>query len=100
MAGPSLRISLVDLPGRDVTWVVSAGRKPADTSNDTPRYTGCTEALLELSCGSGTAGMEQAVAAGGSHAIDSMDRGFPYGWTFSDPDGHHRKVSRVDLPAI
>ena len=38
-------------------------------------------------------GAEQtAVANGGAHAMDKMDHGFMYGWSFYDPDGHHFEV--------
>ena len=61
-----------------------------------------TEALLALSCESREAVNEivnKAVAAGGSHAIDPMDHGFMYGWSFYDPDGHHWEVMWMDPKA-
>ncbi len=51
-----------------------------------------TEAALALSCGSrGEVNemVKKAVAAGGKHAMDPMDHGFMYGWSFYDLDGHH-----------
>jgi predicted lactoylglutathione lyase len=54
-----------------------------------------TETLLALSC-EGRANVDElvktAIAAGGSHAMDPMDHGFMYGWSFFDPDGHHWEV--------
>lgn len=54
-----------------------------------------TEALIALSCPSREAVDEmvaKAVAHGGAHAMDKMDHGFMYGWSFYDPDGHHFEV--------
>ena len=54
-----------------------------------------SEALLALSCGSRAEVDEmvkRAIEAGGSHAMDAMDRGFMYGWSFYDLDGHHWEV--------
>lgn len=70
-------------------------REPPDTS----RY---TEALLALSCESRAEVDElvrKAVSAGGSHAMDAMDQGFMYGWSFYDPDGHHWEVFWMDPSA-
>ncbi|MBA2669386.1 MAG: hypothetical protein H0U67_03330 [Gemmatimonadetes bacterium] len=44
--------------------------------------------------------VNKAVAAGGSHALDPMDHGFMYGWSFYDPDGHHWEVFWMDPSAI
>jgi predicted lactoylglutathione lyase len=58
-----------------------------------------TETLLAISCESRAAVDEmvhQAVAAGGAHAMDPMDHGFMYGWSFYDPDGHHWEVFWMD----
>lgn len=57
------------------------------------------EALLALSCESREEVdqlVHKAVAAGGSHAIDPMDHGFMYGWSFYDLDGHHWEVLWMD----
>lgn len=57
------------------------------------------EALLALSCPSREAVdevVERAVAAGGSHAMEPVDHGFMYGWSFYDPDGHHWEVLWMD----
>ena len=40
--------------------------------------------------------VQKAVAAGGSHAVDSQDHGFMYGWSFYDLDGHHWEVFWMD----
>ena len=61
-----------------------------------------TEALLALSCPSREAVdemVERAVATGGAHAMDPMDHGFMYGWSFYDPDGHHWEVLWMDPAA-
>jgi predicted lactoylglutathione lyase len=58
-----------------------------------------TEGLFAISCGSRAEVDEmvnKAVAAGGRHAMDSMDHGFMYGWSFYDPDGHHWEVLWMD----
>lgn len=44
--------------------------------------------------------VRRAVAAGGSHALDPMDHGFMYGWSFYDLDGHHWEVFWMDPGAI
>ena len=58
-----------------------------------------TEALLCLSCES-KAEVDQlvrkAIDAGGSHAMDALDHGFMYGWSFYDIDGHHWEVMWMD----
>ncbi|HVN32393.1 MAG TPA: VOC family protein [Thermoanaerobaculaceae bacterium] len=62
-----------------------------------------TEGLFALSCESRTEVDEivkKAVAAGGSHAMDPVDNGFMYGWSFYDPDGHHWEVFWMDPKAI
>lgn len=61
-----------------------------------------TEALVALSCDSRAEVDEMvktAVAAGGSHAMDRMDHGFMYGWSFYDLDGHHWEVMWMDPKA-
>jgi predicted lactoylglutathione lyase len=54
-----------------------------------------SEGLFALSCRSRAEVNElvnRAIAAGGSPAMDAMDRGFMYGWSFYDLDGHHWEV--------
>ena len=71
-------------------------RTPCDTSRH-------TEGLFALSCESRAEVDElvrKAVSGGGSHAMDPMDRGFMYGWSFYDPDGHHWEVLWMDPKAI
>ena len=61
-----------------------------------------TEALVALSCDSRAEVDElvkKAIAAGGSHAMDSTDHGFMYAWSFYDPDGHHWEVFWMDPKA-
>jgi predicted lactoylglutathione lyase len=58
-----------------------------------------TEGLFALSCGSRAEVDEvvkKAVAAGGRHAMEPLDHGFMYGWSFYDPDGHHWEVLWMD----
>ncbi|XXF79662.1 VOC family protein [Myxococcaceae bacterium GXIMD 01537] len=58
-----------------------------------------TEGLFALSTGSRAEVDEMvktAVASGGSHAMEAMDHGFMYGWSFYDPDGHHWEVFHMD----
>jgi uncharacterized protein len=58
-----------------------------------------TEGLFALSCSSRAEVNEmvnQAIAAGGKHAMDPQDHGFMYGWSFYDPDGHHWEVLWMD----
>jgi predicted lactoylglutathione lyase len=62
-----------------------------------------TEALLALSCTSRAEVDEivkKAVSAGGGHAMDPMDHGFMYGWSFYDLDGHHWEVMWMDPAAL
>lgn len=62
-----------------------------------------TEGLFAISAGS-KAEVDQvvktAVAAGGTHAMDAVDHGFMYGWSFRDLDGHHWEVVWMDPAAI
>jgi uncharacterized protein len=44
--------------------------------------------------------VQQAIAAGGSHAVDPQDHGFMYGWSFRCPDGHHWEVFWMDPKAL
>jgi uncharacterized protein len=70
--------------------------EPADTT----RY---TEGMFALSCES-RAEVDQmvrkAIDAGGRHAMDPMDHGFMYGWSFYDLDGHHWEVMWMDPAAV
>jgi len=53
------------------------------------------EALIALACNSrAEVGdlVNRAIAAGGSPAMGAMDRGFMFGWSFYDLDGHHWEV--------
>jgi predicted lactoylglutathione lyase len=62
-----------------------------------------TEGLYALSCDSRAQVDEmvkKAVAAGGKHAVDPVDHGFMYGWSFYDVDGHHWEVFWMDPKAI
>ena len=71
-------------------------KQPCDTATH-------TEGLFALSCSSRAEVDElvrTAVASGGKHAVDPMDQGFMYGWSFYDPDGHHWEVFWMDPQAI
>jgi predicted lactoylglutathione lyase len=62
-----------------------------------------TEGLFALSCGSRTEVDElvnKAIAAGGAHAMDPVDHGFMYGWSFYDLDRHHWEVLWMDPAKI
>ena len=62
-----------------------------------------TEGLFALSCESRAAVddiVNKAMAAGGKPAMDPMDHGFMYGWSFYDLDGHHWEVVWMDPNAI
>ena len=62
-----------------------------------------TESIFALSCQSPEEVDElvgTAVAAGGRHAMAPMDRGFMYGWSFYDLDGHHWEVLWMDPRAV
>jgi uncharacterized protein len=67
-------------------------RAVADTARE-------LEALFALSCESRAevdALVGKALAAGGARAMDPVDHGFMYGWSFLDPDGHHWEVLWMD----
>jgi len=62
-----------------------------------------TEVMLAISCESRAAVddvVHKAIAAGGRHAMDPMDHGFMYGWSFYDLDGHHWEVVWMDPSAV
>ncbi len=70
-------------------------REPCDTAR-------ANEALIALSCQSRAevdALAGAAVEAGGSQAMDPVDRGFMYARSFHDPDGHHWEVLWMDPKA-
>lgn len=71
-------------------------KEPCDTSRS-------NEALIALSCNSKAEVDEmvrKAIDAGGQHAMDPMDHGFMYGWSFYDLDGHHWEVLWMDPNSI
>jgi len=62
-----------------------------------------TNAMFALSVNSREAVdamVQQAVAAGGSHAVAAQDHGFMYGRSFYDLDGHHWELFWMDPAAI
>jgi predicted lactoylglutathione lyase len=71
-------------------------REPCDTTRH-------TEGLFALSCASRAEVDElvtKAIAAGGKQAMDPLDHGFMYGWSFYDLDGHHWEVLWMDPKAV
>jgi predicted lactoylglutathione lyase len=70
-------------------------REPCDTTR-------ATEALLAVSFAS-RAQVDQivktALDAGGRQALDPVDYGFMYSWSFYDPDGHHWEPFWMDPAA-
>jgi uncharacterized protein len=62
-----------------------------------------TGALFALSCESRAEVDElvkTALENGGAEAMPKMDRGFMYGGSFYDPDGHHWEVLWMDPAAV
>ncbi len=71
-------------------------REVCDTGRD-------VEGLFALSCDSREevdAMVKRAIAGGGRHAMDPIDHGFMYGWSFSDLDGHQWEVLWMDPRAV
>jgi hypothetical protein len=67
-------------------------RQPCDTTSH-------TEALFAIPCDSRAdvdTMVHRAIDAGGSYAMDPVDHGFMYGWSFYDLDGHHWEVFWMD----
>ena len=67
---------------------------------DRQRETSALYALSVESREAVDAMVHQAVASGGSHAVEPQDHGFMYGWSFRDPDGYHWEVFWMDPAAI
>lgn len=62
-----------------------------------------TEGLFALSCDSRDEVddmVKKAIEAGGQHAMEPMDHGFMYAWSFYDLDGHHWEVLWMDPEAV
>ena len=62
-----------------------------------------TGAIFALSCPNRAAVndmVNQALAAGGTPALDAKDHGFMYAWSFYDVDGHHWEVMWMDPAAV
>jgi predicted lactoylglutathione lyase len=62
-----------------------------------------TEGLFALSTGSRAEVdkmVKAAIAAGGSYAVDAVDHGFMYGWSFRDLDGHQWEPLWMEPGAI
>lgn len=62
-----------------------------------------TEVLVAFSCASRQEVddvVREAIAAGGAHAMDPVDHGMMYSWSFYDLDGHHWEPLWMDPAAI
>ena len=62
-----------------------------------------TEAIFALSCESKVEVdqiVRKAIDAGGRHALDPVDHGFMYNWSFYYLDGHHWEVLWMDPKAV
>jgi predicted lactoylglutathione lyase len=62
-----------------------------------------TEALFALSCESRAevdSTVRKAIDGGGRPALDPVDHGFMYNWSFYDLDGHHWEVLWMDPKAV
>jgi predicted lactoylglutathione lyase len=73
------------------------------TNKDICDATTHTEAILALSADSRQQVddlVNKALAAGGQPSNDPMDRGFMYGWSFQDIDGHLWEVMYMDPGAL
>ncbi|HZF56678.1 MAG TPA: VOC family protein [Polyangiaceae bacterium] len=73
------------------------------TKNEICDTSARTEALFALACDSRSEVdqmVKTAIEAGGSRAMEPMDHGFMYGWSFYDPDGHHWEVFYMDPSAV
>ena len=61
------------------------------------------ESLLAISCDSRADVddiVNKAIAAGGKRALDPVDHGFMYSWSFYDLDGHHWEPLWMDPQAV
>ena len=74
----------------------SFGKRPA---GDPQAQTSAMFALSAANREEVDALVQQAIDAGGSHAMEPQDHGFMYGWSFYDLDGHHWEVFWMDPKA-
>lgn len=92
------------LVGEDAYFMLLTKDKFASFSNrpagDPTKETSAMYALSVDSRDAVDAMVKQAVAAGGSHALDANDHGFMYQWSFYDLDGHHWEVFWMDPAAV
>lgn len=92
------------LVGEDAFFMLLAKDKFASFSKRPPGDPRMqTSSLFALSVNSKTEVDEmvnKAIAAGGSHALDSFDHGFMYGWSFYDLDGYHWEIFWMDPAAV
>jgi predicted lactoylglutathione lyase len=61
-----------------------------------------TAGIYAVSCASREAVdtmVKTALASGGTPALDPVDHGFMYNWSFCDPDGHHWEPLWMDPKA-
>jgi uncharacterized protein len=92
------------LVGADAYFMLLTKEKFADFSKrpmgDTRRETNALFAISVDSRSDVDAMVNQAIAAGGSHAVEPQDHGFMYGWSFYDLDGYHWEVFWMDPSAV
>ena len=92
------------LVGEDAYFMLLTREKFASFSKRPPgdpmKETSALYALAVESRAAVDAMVKQAVAGGGSHALEPQDHGFMYGWSFYDLEGHHWEVFWMDPSAI
>lgn len=73
------------------------------TKKPLPDRQATTGVFMAFSCESRaevTQMVETALANGGAPASPSQDHGFMFGWSFTDPDGHHWEPFWMDPSAV
>jgi predicted lactoylglutathione lyase len=91
------------LPASGVVMLLSEPYFKTFTTQAVCDTSTATEGLFAVSCESPEEVndlVKKAIAAGGRHAMDPLDHGFMYGWSFYDLDGHHWEVLWMDPAAI
>jgi uncharacterized protein len=92
------------LVGEDAYFMLLSKAKFASFTKrplgDAWQQTGATYALTASSRAEVDEFVAKAVANGGTHAMEPLDHGFMYGWSFYDLDGHHWEVLWMDPNAV
>jgi len=88
------------LVGEDAFFMLLSEERFSSFSNR-PSGDRSTETNMLLALGADSraevdAMVHKAIAAGGSHAADTQDHGYMYGWSFRDLDGYHWEVFWMD----